>query len=178
MDTANAFSSPKIQPATSSVDYPSFLTPLATGRYVMDKGGRAVFAAAPIKEGDVVAVFGGQIVGLKEVLVLTPLERSRVLQIAERWFLHSTQECPSDWINHSCDPNCGFRDEVTLIAMKDIEEGEETTFDYAMADSVEYDEFTCECGAGNCRRAVRSTDWQLRTLKERYGAFFSPYLRR
>ena len=46
-------------------------------------------------------------------------------------------------INHSCDPNCGIQcdeDEIRkYIAFKDIEAGQELTFDYAMGNyQVEY----------------------------------------
>jgi len=39
-----------------------------------------------------------------------------------------------DLVNHSCDPNCGLVGAVLVVAMRDIEPGEEITFDYAMSD--------------------------------------------
>jgi hypothetical protein len=144
---------------------------------ISNRGGRAVFSVTDIQVGEVVAVFGGRMIPLDEVLELAPKERSRVLQISERWFLYSIWECKSDWINHSCDPNCGFRDEVTLVALRPILSGEEITFDYAMTDSAAYDEFVCRCGSQICRGEVRATDWELSDLRERYGRYFSPYLR-
>ena len=83
---------------------------------------------------------------------------------------------PADAINHSCDPNCGFQGEVTLVAMRPIAAGEELTFDYAMCDSAPFDEFPCSCGADMCRGFVRADAWQRADLQDRYRGFFSPYL--
>jgi len=41
------------------------------------------------------------------------------------------------FINHSCEPNVGFAGNVVLVAMRDIEAGEELTTDYAMFDDYE-----------------------------------------
>ena len=49
-------------------------------------------------------------------------------------------------MNHSCDPNCGIVGAVLLVAMRDIEPGDEICFDYAMTDTDDYDEFECTCG--------------------------------
>lgn len=55
-------------------------------------------------------------------------------------------------LNHSCDPNCqtwieGRR--IFVYALRDIEEGEELTFDYGF-DIECYEDHPCLCGAENC----------------------------
>jgi hypothetical protein len=62
--------------------------------------------------------------------------------------------------------------------MRDIQPGEEICFDYAMSDTMPYDEFQCECGAPNCRRSVTGSDWQLPELQKRYAGYFSPHVQR
>jgi len=84
----------------------------------------------------------------------------------------------ADYFNHSCNPNCGLDSPISLVAMRDIEVGEEACFDYAMSDSSDYDEFECHCGAPNCRKTITGRDWMLPELQERYFGFFSPYLQR
>jgi hypothetical protein len=135
-----------------------------------------VFAARRFEAGEFVARFGGLVVGVEAVMSSTPEQRSRTLQVAEELYLFSPSEDATDWINHACDPNCGFLDEVTLVALRPIEAGEEITFDYAMSDSTEYDEFDCGCGSSMCRGVVRAQDWLLPAL-QRYAQYFSPYLR-
>lgn len=63
-------------------------------------------------------------------------------------------------LNHSCDPNCqtwieGKR--IFIYALRDIEEGEELTFDYGF-DIECYDDHPCRCGAENCVGYIVSRD--------------------
>ena len=83
---------------------------------------------------------------------------------------------PTDHVNHSCTPNCGFRGQVSLITMRKVEAGEELTFDYAMSDSSPYDEFICHCDSVWCRGQITGRDWQMQTLQSRYEGYFSAYL--
>jgi hypothetical protein len=62
--------------------------------------------------------------------------------------------------------------------MRDIGVGEEITFDYAMSDSADYDEFDCSCGTPLCRRRVTGDDWMRPDLQHRYAGWFSSYLAR
>jgi SET domain-containing protein len=56
--------------------------------------------------------------------------------------------------NHSCDPNCDIAKTTRtlwLVALRDICEGEELTFNYGYAyDPEEYTDFPCRCGAHTC----------------------------
>src|SRR5262245_1299625 len=65
--------------------------------------------------------------------------------------------CQSRWINHSCDPNSvvdsrWLPDERSVLAwwtaLRDIEPGEELTYDYAFTAQVAE---PCTCGAASCR---------------------------
>ena len=85
---------------------------------------------------------------------------------------------PGDLVNHSCDPNCGLVGAVLVVAMRDIEPGEEITFDYAMCDSTDYDEFDCSCDTQHCRKHVTGSDWKRPDLQHRYAGWFSSYLAR
>ena len=38
----------------------------------------------------------------------------------------------ASFVNHKCEPNAGFEGQSFLVAMRDIREGEEITFDYSM----------------------------------------------
>ena len=59
--------------------------------------------------------------------------------------------------NHSCDPNCKSTVEdrrVFIDALRDIEPGEELTFDYKLdvnASTEAKKRYACRCGAPNCR---------------------------
>jgi hypothetical protein len=67
---------------------------------------------------------------------------------------------------------------MLVVAMRDIAIGEELTFDYAMSDGGDYDEFDCLCESNDCRGVVTGRDWRLPELQTRYAGWFSPYLAR
>lgn len=154
----------------------SYLAPMLEARPV--KGGRGVFALHRIQAGEVLAVWGGEVMPERRFAQL-PAEVQRVsVQIEENLYLAPSREGAAEWINHSCNPNAGMSGQVTLVALRDIEEGEEVCYDYAMSDGSPYDEFPCECGATQCRGRVTGNDWRLPDLWVRYRGYFSPYLQR
>lgn len=65
-------------------------------------------------------------------------------------------EDPAEWApqNHSCDPNTDF-DGLNIVAIKNIQKGEELTLDYAMFLDETMEPFTCSCGSANCRGLIK-----------------------
>jgi uncharacterized protein len=56
------------------------------------------------------------------------------------------------FINHSCAPNCEAElddDRIWIIANRDIQPGEELTFNYGF-DLTDYREYPCRCGSPTC----------------------------
>jgi hypothetical protein len=63
----------------------------------------------------------------------------------------SQEQMPIHFTNHSCDPNASFNDEGWLVAAREIEAGEEITFDYtAHPLPASPWNFKCVCGAPRC----------------------------
>lgn len=157
----------------------SFLNENLESRYVERKGGFGVYAREKVQAGELLAVWGGRVVAWEEFQKLPEVVRSRSIQIEENIFLSVVLDSdPADHFNHSCDPNAGLISPITLVAMRDIRANEEVCFDYAMSDSIPYDEFDCQCGAPSCRMYVTGNDWQKPELQEKYRGYFSPYLQR
>jgi hypothetical protein len=74
--------------------------------------------------------------------------------------------CMAMFINHSCAANCETREKrghVWITAIRDIEAGEEITYDYCLYDGGE-DEAICNCGAKKCRGSMYSRE-ELRRRK-------------
>ncbi len=126
--------------------------------------------------GELVVVFGGVIISIAELNLLPESEKKMTMQIDDNLFSYSKKRHNSDYINHSCDPNLGFKDSFSLISMRSISPGEEVTFDYAMCDSEPFDEFICKCGSTACRGKVTGDDWSLADVQKKYNGWFSPYL--
>ncbi len=80
-----------------------------------------------------------------------------------------------DWyINHSCEPNSGVGNEFNiLVAMNDINENEEITFDYAMTEFDPTYSLLCACGTKSCRKIITGNDWKIPVLQKRYRGYFS-----
>ena len=141
-----------------------------------------VFARETVLAGERVAILGGDIMLIDEIKHLPDHLQDYPMQIEERFVLGSRSTIEdTDFFNHSCDPNAGFKGQIFLVAMRRIIAEEEVTFDYAMvvSESVGSDivfEMDCRCGALVCRRVITEHDWKRADLRKRYEGYFSQYL--
>jgi SET domain-containing protein len=75
------------------------------------------------------------------------------------------------YINHSCDPNCEtdiIRGHIWIIAIRDIEKGEEISYNYGY-DFDSYEDHPCRCGAENCVGYILAEEhWPKLKRKLRY----------
>jgi len=143
--------------------------------------GRGLSAVAPIAKDEIVAVKGGHIVDTATLRGLPERLRISDVQIADGLHLVALTDEEYEpvmlFLNHSCEPNVGFAGNIVLVAMRDIDAGEELTTDYALFD--DYDGvMECRCGTASCRRTIDGRDWRLPDLQRRYGGYFSTYLLR
>jgi hypothetical protein len=157
-----------------------YVSPKLTTRSHPDKGGYGLFANTFVAAGDLLVVWGGNVVTGEQFAQLSSREKMHSIQVEEDLYqVPSRPEPePGDFINHSCTPNTGLSSSISLVALRDIEPGEEICFDYAMSDGSPYDEFDCACGTSLCRGRVTGDDWQRQDLQVRYAGYFSPYLQR
>jgi hypothetical protein len=156
----------------------SFLASRLEGRPKADGSGNGIFALKPIHQGELIAVFGGIVYEWDTFIHLPDRERSLCIQVEDRHFLVPRPIGEGDYVNHSCNPNAGLSGQIALVAMRDIRPGEEVCFDYAMCDTMPYDEFECSCGEADCRGYVSGSDWQKPELQKKYAGYFSPHVQR
>ena len=121
--------------------------------------GSGVFANEHIKKGSVIEIAKGEVITFDECI-----ERIRsgnesqddALQVG--FEIDMELEGVSYFFNHSCNPNAGVRKISEFIAIKNIEKGDEITFDYSatigptVSSSVWT--MTCLCGDKKCRKIV------------------------
>jgi hypothetical protein len=150
---------------------------LAVGEHNL---GRGVFAETSFAAGELLAVWGGRIISTEEIGRLAEAERAYVIQVEDDLHLLTPRPdvASADFINHSCEPNSGLSSSVSLVALRPIGAGEEICYDYAMSDSNPFLDFPCHCGSPQCRGHVTGEDWRRADVQARYGAHFSPYLKR
>jgi hypothetical protein len=142
--------------------------------------GRGLFAAEPIRRGEVVAIKGGEIFDRAELAGISKSLGPAEIQVSEDLFIGprrvEDREGAMIFSNHSCEPNVGVRGQIVFVAMRDVSAGEELTHDWAMTDDDDY-RMECRCGAARCRAVVTGQDWRRPDLQRKYGEFMSWYLR-
>ena len=116
--------------------------------------GRGLFATRAFTEGEVVAVLGGRLVddaGWAAAAAAGPVSG---YAIAEGRHLLQDDDDPARFGNHSCDPTTALVDDVTLVARRPVEAGEELTSDYATMTVDRRWSMPCRCGAASCRGTI------------------------
>lgn len=137
-----------------------------------------MFAKEKIFRGEIVYIKGGHIITKDEIFSSSVI--NSYLPISDEYYIGAlTADEESDiklYNNHSCDPNCGMHGEITFVAIRDIEPGEELTVDYAFIDNEDYS-FECHCGSPKCRHVVTGFDWKIKRLQDEYYSYFAQYLK-
>jgi len=135
--------------------------------------GRGVFAHAQILAGETILTFSGPLLKRAEVR-----EGDYHLQVGADLYLGASGAA-DDFVNHSCEPNAGFRGSLVLVARRDIGVGEEITWDYSTAiDEEDFPGFACSCGVAACRGAVRSFRHLDADTQVRLRDWLLPYLQK
>ena len=139
--------------------------------------GNGMFARQPIQEGEIVVIIGGTVMTEEEFQAyVQTVTRYNAVQIGEGMHLVDLPTSPGG-MNHSCDANLWMRDEVTVVARRDISAGEELTQDYAFyTTNPEWIMKPCRCGSSVCGQVVTGNDWQRAHVQERYRGHFSPFI--
>ncbi|MDQ6684267.1 MAG: SET domain-containing protein-lysine N-methyltransferase [Pseudomonadota bacterium] len=130
--------------------------------------GKGVFARRPIKSGDRIVEYTGDVITWKQAQKRAPHNPD---EPNHTFFFHIDDKRVIDggshgnaarWINHACDPNCEADDvdgRVFVKALRDIAPGEELNYDYGLILEGRHTakvkkEFECRCGAATCRRTM------------------------
>ena len=146
--------------------------------------GDGMFACQPIQKGEVVVIVGGEVMTDAEFADFQATHSFyNFIQIDKKLYLVEDPAITRSLdgsMNHSCDSNAWMDDEVTLVARRDIESGEEVTVDYALftTQSNWMLDNRCHCGSPHCRRVITGDDWKRKDVQERYRHHFSPFINR
>ncbi len=147
---------------------------LVIGHSTIDSEG--VYTTALIKKGEFVAEYNGPRLTAKEADVLYDNHpRTYLFGLSDGKHVIDGEGVAA-FINHSCDPNCEVDEvegRVYVTAIRDIEAGEEITYDYNLYDGDLEDLALCSCGAKNCRGSMyapRELERRAKALKRRQQA--------
>jgi SET domain-containing protein len=127
--------------------------------------GQGVFTRRHYEPGETILCFKGNIVGPDQVE-----DHGKYLQVGKRAFLGASGDI-DDFVNHSCEPNCGValrQGKILLISIREIQPKEELTFDYSTWMAYDYWEMDCICGNTHCRKKIKDFKYLPRELKQKY----------
>jgi SET domain-containing protein len=127
--------------------------------------GKGVYAARPIKKGETIIEYVGEVITWDEALRRHPHDPS---DPNHTFYFHIDEGRVIDakfggnasrWINHACAPNCEADDDgerVFIKALRNIKPGEELFYDYGLVIDERYTpalkrQFACHCGHKSCR---------------------------
>ena len=141
--------------------------------------GNGLFALEAIKAGEEIASFDGETYTWTDPLENLP--NSPPLYVEDHAIPIGEWEARDSAgfarvANHSCSPNCGIRDRIRIVALRDISTGEEITWDYDMVQDDEIWDMTCLCGAANCRKRIAGYRFMPPDRRKAYQGFISDWL--
>ena len=127
--------------------------------------GKGVYAVRPIKKGETIIEYVGEIITWEEALRRHPHDPS---DPNHTFYFHIDEGRVIDakvggnasrWINHACAPNCEADDDgerVFIKALRNIKPGEELFYDYGLVIEERYTpalkrQYACHCGDKSCR---------------------------
>ena len=141
--------------------------------------GRSVWARENISQGEIITEFRGHFYNAEKLSdipnVLPVCARDHVVQIGETEYLHGKNGL-AECINHSCSPNCGINGNATIVAMRDISQGEQITWDYEMTEDSDWCMENCQCGSSECRHTIRGYSFLPQEKREEYKKFTSEWI--
>lgn len=140
--------------------------------------GHGLFATAPVSAGEPVSRLGGRLVSAAQLRALSETSDGDVDSIVVDQDVHLVvpPNTANHFLNHSCEPNLGWADAYTLVALRDIAAGDELTSDYATSTDDPDFVLYCHCETYRCRQVIEGTDWRIPQLQQRYAGHWVPYL--
>tara|TARA_B100000315_G_C14392500_1_gene502683 strand:- start:213 stop:722 length:510 start_codon:yes stop_codon:yes gene_type:complete len=137
--------------------------------------GKGLFSKKDIKRGEKILKFSGPIVNGKEALRRDLKKYGRelgnALQVGKNRYIYLQD--PGRIVNHSCNPNAGIKDDVFLVAIKNITKGKQIIWDYATSMDEDYPgnhawTMKCKCRSKFCRKIVKDFKYLPKRLQQKY----------
>ena len=140
-------------------------------RSVIDKKGRGLYATRDIKAGTKIIDYIGKLITKKQTEESDKYDNGKPIYL---FTINKRYDLDGDYkfntarlINHSCNPNCevtGTGLKVWVHAIKDINKGEEFSYDYGFSFDEDYRNYPCRCSSKNCCGYIvrEGSRWRIR----------------
>jgi hypothetical protein len=127
--------------------------------------GRGVFASRAFRTGERILTFVGEPFDRSHPIHSTP-QGANLLQVGPEEYI--LPRPVGLFVNHSCNPNAGLRGTRTLVAIRDIAEGEEIRFDYSTNMDEDLWTMACACHEPGCRGLIGDFKHLPESVRARY----------
>lgn len=132
------------------MEYPSFLA------IRKSKFGKGLFTTKPVAAETILCAVTGPQLTFQQTIELAERE-SHCLQIDQDKYILC--DPPFLYSNHSCAPNSKLNAQLQLVALRNLEKGEEIFWDYSTSMLERHWTMKCDCNAPQCRNTI--TDFDL-----------------
>jgi hypothetical protein len=143
------------------------------------KYGMGLFANSKIKKDEKIAMFGGYVMTRKEEDSTPSDIYDNAIQIDDNLVIGTKNKDEIEdaaMLNHCCSANTGVKGQILLVAIKDIEPGEQVTLDFSTVlfhpKGVKPYRLKCLCGDKECRGIITDNDWKKKAIQVKYKGHF------
>ena len=134
------------------------------------KTGKSIVANRDFKKNEYIVEFCGKLFTCKQLPTPYNGDDDHYIQIESDLYIGPSGDL-DDFVNHSCNPNSGIKvtnKKVVLITIKNIQKGQEITFDYSTTMDEDDWEMDCNCGSQYCRKMIRDFKYLSKEIQEKY----------
>ena len=137
---------------------------------------KGLYASRDIRKGTKIIQYKGKIITTKQSDNNPKFDNNKAIYLFN---LNKRYDLDGDFkfntarlINHSCDPNCEVLGEglkLWIYAMKNINKGDELSYDYGFTFDQDFRQFPCKCGSKNCIGYIvrEGSRWRVRKIKRK-----------
>ncbi len=135
-----------------------------------------LYASQNISKGTKIIEYKGKIITTKQSAKNPKFDNSKAIYLFN---LNKRYDLDGDFkfnkarlINHSCDPNCevlGKGLKLWVYAIKNINKGDELSYDYGFAFDEDFRQFPCKCGSKNCIGYIvrEGSRWRVKKVRRK-----------
>lgn len=137
--------------------------------------GKGLFALKRIKKGEKIFTIRGKKV---KFLIHNEKEAKKAemdwIGMGKNQWIDPTNYHGS-YLNHSCNPNTGIKSKKIIVARRNIEKGEEITFDYSTNEADVFWELRCSCGEATCRKIIKSIQFLPKEIFKKHKEYIPKF---
>ncbi len=139
--------------------------------------GQGVFATKDFDKGERISSIGNETITIENPSIMENdlFESAFPIGKYNNKFIYVISS-PAIYLNHSCVPNAGIKNNRYLFAMKKIRKGDEIVIDYAIC-NIDGFRMECRCGCKKCRNQIVPFEELDDKTQKRYLFYTIDYIR-